>query len=130
VAASGGGVLRTEPPYTPLFTHSNKFKNPPMHQYLLNARHPPLYLEPLQWLPQAGGGDENEHSTDVKPPPSPLYTPRVCMRLLRTSFRPTLNLLLLLPINTPRVFMRGVFRTSTRPTVKLLVLLRIFRASV
>ena len=41
------------------------------------------------------GATENKHSTDVEPPPPP---PRVCMSggVLKTSTRPTLNLLHLL----------------------------------
>jgi hypothetical protein len=44
------------------------------------------------------GGIENKHSTNVESPPPP---PRVCMSggLLRTSTRPTMNLLLLLRVS-------------------------------
>jgi len=75
-------------------------------------------LVPTLLLSYGRGGVENMDSTDVESPPPPLrgviekkhstdvesplhpHTPRVCMRggTLRTSTRPTLNLLLLLRI--------------------------------
>jgi hypothetical protein len=68
----------------------------------------------LRW--QGRGGIENEHSTDVESLPPP---PCVCMsgRSLRTSTRPTMNVLILLLLLLLLLLLREVLRASTRPTL-------------